>query len=146
MTVDDLIREIAAKHGVAVGRDDPIIILHTINNLLAKEGQIGQQRMLATFKEELETIAHRWGDDAKNKAERILTAALVASKNAMNDAMQEGGKAAAIAVRRELESLTAPITASIREAKRVAYMNTLASGLTFAAAVCGPILWWIVLS
>ncbi len=29
--IEELIKEIAAKHGIAVSRDDPILILQTIN-------------------------------------------------------------------------------------------------------------------
>jgi hypothetical protein len=81
--IEELIREIAVKHGIAVGRDDPILILQTINTRLMQDSQAAQQEILDRFKEELEAIAHRWGDDAKGKAERTLNAALAASKEAM---------------------------------------------------------------
>ena len=74
--IEELIREIAAKHGIAVGRDDPILILQTINMKLMQDSASAQQEILDAFKSELESIAHRWGDDAKGKAERTLNAAL----------------------------------------------------------------------
>ncbi len=92
--IEELIREIAAKHGIAVGRDDPILILQTINMKLMQDSASAQQEILDAFKSELESIAHRWGDDAKGKAERTLNAALAASKDAMTRGMQEGAKAA----------------------------------------------------
>ena len=134
--IEELIREIAAKHGIAVGRDDPILILQTINTRLMQDSQAAQQEILDRFKEELEAIAHRWGDDAKGKAERTLNAALAASKEAMAKGMQDGGKAAAEAVRRELEGAAVQFAAPVREARRVAYMNIVAAGMAvFAAAL-----------
>ena len=134
--IEELIREIAVKHGIAVGRDDPILILQTINTRLMQDSQAAQQEILDRFKEELEAIAHRWGDDAKGKAERTLNAALTASKEAMAKGMQDGGKAAAEAVRRELEAVAAQLAAPIREARRVSYMNIVAAGMAvFAAAL-----------
>nr|WP_011255191.1 conjugal transfer protein TraM [Achromobacter xylosoxidans]CAI47874.1 conjugal transfer TraM protein [Achromobacter xylosoxidans A8] len=134
--IEELIREIAVKHGIAVGRDDPILILQTINTRLMLDSQAAQQEILDRFKEELEAIAHRWGDDAKGKAERTLNAALAASKEAMAKGMQDGGKAAAEAVRRELEAAAAQLAAPIREARRVSYMNIVAAGMAvFAAAL-----------
>lgn len=133
--IEELIREIAAKHGIAVGRDDPILILQTINMKLMQDSASAQQEILDAFKSELESIAHRWGDDAKGKAERTLNAALAASKDAMTRGMQEGAKAAAEAVRREVEA----VTAQIREAKRVAIMNMVAAGMAVFAA--GLALW-----
>lgn len=131
--IEELIREIATKHGIAVGRNDPILILQTINARLMQDSQAAQQEILHRFAEELEIIAHRWGDDAKQKAERTLNAALAASKEAMAKGMQDGGKAAAEAVRRELEAASAQF---IREARRVSYMNIVAAGMAvFAAAL-----------
>lgn len=137
--IEGLIREIAVKHGIAVGRDDPILILQTINTRLMQDSAAAQQEILERFKEELEAIAHRWGDDAKAKAERTLTAALVASKEAMAKGMQDGAKAAAETVHRELETASAQLAAPMREAKRVATMNMVAAGMTVLAA--GMALW-----
>ena len=137
--IEEIIKEIAVKHGIAVGRDDPILILQTINERLMQDSAAAQQGMLDRFKEELEAIAHRWGDDAKNKAERTLNAALAASKEAMMKVMHDGAKAAAEAVRRELETSVAHLAAPIREARRVGLMNLVAAGMAVVAA--GLALW-----
>jgi hypothetical protein len=63
--VEELIKEIAAKHGIAVSRDDPILILQTINARLMQDSAKAQQVMLDQYKEELEALALRWGNDAK---------------------------------------------------------------------------------
>lgn len=137
--IEDTIKEIAVKHGIAVGRDDPILILQTINERLMQDSAAAQQEILDRFKEELESIAHRWGDDAKSKAERTLNAALTASREAMMKGMQDGAKAAAETVRRELEAASAQLAAPIRESKRVALMNMVAAGMAVVAA--GMALW-----
>lgn len=137
--VEEIIKEIAVKHGTAVGRDDPILILQTINERLMRDSAAAQQGMLDRFKEELEGIACRWGDDARNKAERTLNAALAASKDAMTQLMQDGARAAAEAMRRELEASVALLAAPIREARRVGLMNLVAAAMTVVAA--GLALW-----
>jgi CBS-domain-containing membrane protein len=137
--IEETIKEIAVKHGIAVGRDDPILILQTINERLMQDSAAAQQEILDHFKEELEAIAHRWGDDAKNKAERTLNAALTASREAMTNTMGEGAKSAAELIRREIKAASAQFAAPIREAKRVALMNLIAAGMTIIAA--GLALW-----
>jgi hypothetical protein len=132
--IEAIIKEIAAKHGIAVGRDDPILILQTINEKLMQDSAAAQQAILNTFKEELEDIAHRWGDDAKNKAERTLNAALFASREEMMKVMQEGAKVAAESVRREVETGISKIAAPIRESKRVAFLNMVVAIMTIFAA------------
>ena len=143
MTSDDkleeLIREIATKHGIALGRDDPILILQTINMKLMQDSASAQQDIVDAFKSELESIANRWGDDARGKAERTLNAALAASKDAMMRSTQDGAKATAEAVRQEVERSTAQLMRPIREARRVAMMNMIAARMAVAAA--GMVLW-----
>ena len=138
--IEDLIKEIAVRHGVAVGRDDPIMILHTLNDLLMKESTEAQQQILDSFKSELEEIAHRWGDDAKNKAERTLSAALTASKEAMGEAVKESATATATATRKEIEGVIAEqLKPAIKETRRASVMNLVAAGMTVFAA--GLALW-----
>lgn len=137
--IEETIKEIAAKHGIAVGRDDPILILQTINERLMQDSAAAQQEILDRYKEEMEAIAHRWGDDARNKAERTLNAALIASREAMMTTMQEGAKAAAESLCREVESATTRLASLIRELWRVAIMNLVAASITVFAA--GFALW-----
>ncbi|EPI0765654.1 MULTISPECIES: conjugal transfer protein TraM [Vibrio] len=138
--VEETIKEIAAKHGIAVGRDDPILILQTINDRLMRESTEAQQAILDSFKSELEEIAHRWGEDAKTKAERTLNAALTASKQAMATSMQEGAKLAAEAARREVETTIKEQVAILhKETRQVSWMNLIAAGMTVFAA--GLALW-----
>ena len=132
--IDAAIRDIASRHGIAVGRDDPILVLLTINKRLQDDSAQAQQVMLGGYKEELEAIAQRWGHDAKEKAERILTAALAASKEAMAKAMNESALAAAAAVRSEIDSASRKFATAIENAKQVAMMNLIACGFTVAAA------------
>lgn len=139
--VEETIKEIAAKHGIAVGRDDPILILQTINNRLMQDSARAQQTILQQFKEELEGVAHRWGAEAKDKAERTLTAALRASKEAMATSMQEGAAVAAGAVRAEMESALRRADQAASGMRAVLWANLFASAITLAAAAL--VLWTV---
>ena len=82
--VEDLIGEVARKHGIALGRDDPILVLHTMNDRLVRESAAAQQVLLDAFKQELEALASRWSMEATNRADRILQAARAGSQEAMD--------------------------------------------------------------
>lgn len=136
---DTLIREIAEKHGIVVGRDDPILVLQTINLRLMQESSKAHQVQLDQFKEELEVLSQRWGNDAKEKAERILNAALDASKGAMEQLMQDGAKKAAAAVAAEVSTALSGSAFRVQQARTIAWLNVFASCATlFAAAI---VLW-----
>jgi ElaB/YqjD/DUF883 family membrane-anchored ribosome-binding protein len=102
--VEETIKAIAVKHGIAVGRDDPIMILQTINDRLMEESVASQKEILNRFKEELEEISHRWGEDAKDKAEKTLRTALKASQEVMEKKMQEVAQEVARAVKDEIDA------------------------------------------
>lgn len=131
--IESLIREIATKHGIAVGRDDPILILQTINNRLLQDGAKAQQDMLNQFKKELESMAMRWSEDAKNKAERIVNASLNASKESMENIMAQGARDTIKTVRLEIDSSLNRINRPIRDAKKIAYLNVVAGSMTIIA-------------
>lgn len=129
--IEETIKAIAARHGIAISRDDPILVLQTINDRLMKDSQAAQQEILDHFNSELEEIVQRWGDDARNKAERTLNAALTASREAMLEAMQAGGEKAAAIIQREIEGLEMPM----RIAKQVAIMNIIAGAIVVFAVI-----------
>lgn len=132
--VEDLIKEIAAKHGIAVGRDDPILILQTINARLLDDGAKAQRALLQEHKEELEAITQRWSVDVKGKAERILTASLTASKDAMARVMQESAAVTTAAVRSEVDQALAGVGKALQQSRDLGRMNLIAAAITLVAA------------
>ena len=139
---EELLREIAAKHGIAVSRDDPILILQTINSRLLQDSAKAQQVQLDQFKQEMEELSRRWSTDARDKAERILNAALAAAREAMAAAMQEGGQQAARAARREVDEALQQLASPVRTARVMAMLNVIAAMLTMLAAALA--LWAIL--
>ena len=137
--IDELIKEIAVTHGIAVGRDDPILILQTINNRLMQNTLKAQQEQLEQFKSELEEMSQRWSIDTKAKAERVLNAALDASKDSMEKMMQDGSKGVVTAMNKELDTSLARTAKTIRDANRIGIMNIIAACITLLGAAV--VLW-----
>lgn len=133
--IDSLIKEISVKHGIAVSRDDPILILQTLNARLMDENAKTQQMMLNQYKEELEAIALRWSHDTKDKSERILNAALSASKEVMTNSLQECAKTTGLTIKNSTEELLSRTIRNMLYTKRIAMINIAASVLTFLSAI-----------
>ena len=132
-TLEEMIKEIAAKHGIALGRDDPILILQTLNNRLLQDNQKAQQAMLNQYKEELEALSLRWSSDTKEKAERILNASLESSKVAMDQLMQAGTKELLLRFTSSIDESLILIGYLIKDTKRIGAMNIIASCITVLA-------------
>lgn len=133
--IEQLIREIASKHGIAVARDDPILVLQTINHRLLQDSVIAQQALLDQYKQELEGIGNRWGMDAREKAERVLNAALEASSELMTLLAQTSAEAASAAMEEKMKVVMAGADATATRAYRAAFLNLSAACLTVCAVV-----------
>ena len=142
--VEDLIGEVARKHGIALGRDDPILVLHTMNDRLVRESAAAQQVLLDAFKQELEALASRWSMEATDRADRILQAALAGSLEAIESVMRQGAVAAGASVRAEVERALAQVAGRLQDARRIALLNLTAACITLAAA--GIVVWAMVAS
>lgn len=119
---------------MAISRDDPILILCTLNEQLSEENAKAQKRILDEFKEEIEALTARWGNDAKDKAERIINAALTAGETAMKKEMEAAAVANRDLLRKEILKANAKIQGQFGAAKRIAMFNLLASAMVLIAA------------
>lgn len=140
--LEELIREIAIKHGIAVARDDPILVLQTINNRLLQDSAKAQQAQLDKYKQEMEALAQRWGNDAREKAERILNASLAAGKQAMGQLLEEGARSTSKALAGEIEVLLAGLARPVEDARRIAMLNIVAACIALLGAAVA--LWTVL--
>jgi hypothetical protein len=69
---ESIIQAIAVKHGIALGVSDPILMLHTMNNLLLEDMASQQADLIAQFKSSLEEAAHVWNIALDNKMSKQL--------------------------------------------------------------------------
>ena len=137
--IEEIFEEVSVKHGITVGKNDPILILTTINSRLLQDSQDGQKTILAEFKAELEEITGRWGFEAKEKAERILTAALTASREAMEQSLEQGATRAVESIQIEIADIVQPIGEQIKRMRRFSIWIFLAAVIVFLAAILNVI-------
>lgn len=133
--VDELIKEIAAKHHIAVGRNDPILILQTINEKLMLDTATTQENLLSGFKADIEEISHRWSEDAKQKAQATLNASVAASKTIMHESATELSSMASKQITTKLEVASSVIESASNTAKTVSYLNITAAIISVIAAL-----------
>lgn len=131
---DAAIQEIAVRHGVVLSKDDPILILQTMNDRLIEEARQAQAAMLTQFREEMESISSQWIDDAKEKAEKIINAALAGSKEAMARLLLESTNISVQSMERMIsDSLTEARDLS-QQTKKFGWFMLVSSVLILAAS------------
>jgi hypothetical protein len=132
--IDGVIAEVARGHGIAIGRDDPILVLHTMNQRLLRESTVAQQALLDAYKEELEALASRWSEEASGRADRVLQAALAGVQETMASSVQEEASKVTAALRSEVDAALARVAHRMQDARRIAILNLVAACITLAAA------------
>jgi hypothetical protein len=139
--IDETIKEIAVKHGISIGRDDPILIFQTMNSRLLEQHRTAQKELLSNFKEEIEQISSQWQDDAKNKAEKILNSALQASKSALKSQLSIAATEHAKLVKAELSKSVDEIRQLNNESKTISKLNLIAcTGILIASGIIAVVL------
>ncbi len=113
-----IIQDIAIKHGVVLGKDDPILILHTMNDKLLEENRKAHEELLVKLKEEMEHFSSQWKNDAQEKAEKILNAALLGSKEAMARLLQESIGDMVLAIKKIISDSLAEVQNKLQKTKK----------------------------
>jgi hypothetical protein len=133
--VELMIKEIAVRHGVAVGRDDPILMLLTIFERLQRDSEAAQHELLEKFKSEIEGTVQRVDQDAQARATKAVTALLEASRAGIQQTAQDGAGQAVTALQALVNASIAQMRKDIGDTRKVAMFNMVAAVLSLVAAL-----------
>lgn len=111
--------DLAIKHGVLVGLDDPLLMLYTAQQQLLNEFNGNLQTSLQAFSEEMEASSSRWMADSAAQANRVMSASLTASKAAVVDAMNEAAAAARAQLQDSMAGGQAELSAQLQQTRRM---------------------------
>ena len=141
MTTTDLdhfnkiIERVAAKHGIALTDDDPILMIHTLNEILLEENIKAHQVLLNNFRSTLEENINQWSQATENKANSLLQAS---SRNT-NVLPEQIINSCFELIDQKIESgfneKIKEITTIVRNTRQAAIINLLATGLFFLAVL-----------
>lgn len=70
--VNRIMATIAARHGIALSEDDPILMVHTLNEILLQENNKAHQMLLNNFSSMLEENIHHWSQVTESRANLLL--------------------------------------------------------------------------
>lgn len=132
--LDKIVQDITVKHGVLLGKDDPILMLQTMNEQLLEENRKAQQDLLVQFREEMESISSQWKDDAKEKAEKVLNAALTSSKEAITRFLHESTQKLVQAMQKMISDSLIEAHSLTRRTRKFSQFALVSSTALFAAS------------
>ena len=131
---EELIALVAKKHGIALDETDPIMVIPTLLRFLLDESHEKQGEIRSEMKSELQSVLMQWDFTAKDKADRILNAALKANRDVMEQVLTAAANQTAEVVRNAVEEELRKSRAQFQSAKKMVIWNCIAAGLTLLAA------------
>ncbi|MDP1773630.1 MAG: hypothetical protein Q8L15_15265 [Methylobacter sp.] len=152
-SAEAIIRAVAVKHGIALGRNDPILVLHTINGLLMDEFASKQEALINQFKVNLEETADVWSKNMEIKANEILRGlenshrhliSELIEKHIDNIALAIADKSGDIAMAQQKRSLSniKSLNSLLKTMRLMLYVNFSASIMALVSAIL--ILWLFI--
>ena len=133
--IDDLLAELARKHKVALGADDPVVMLVTVNRFLLRETAASQDQLLQGFREAIVTASSDWNKLANKRTEAILNSTIFAAKNAAASGAEEGVAAGLSTFLQTAEKLSGWIDGQLKQVRRLVLGSAVLLVLLLATLV-----------
>jgi hypothetical protein len=137
--LDEIIKEVSVKHEFVLSRDDPVLLVYTIQKRLLAESADAQQLLFDQFREELEETLDNREKEIACKADRALNQALAAARVVLAAQMQQDADGIAATLRKHSTAAQPQFWNELQKCQRTSNIGLVASVLTLAAATV--ILW-----
>lgn len=130
--LDALIERIASEHGIVLSQDDPVLMMHTLNEVLLEQNKEAHAELLSNNQAILEESFNQWQTVASKKANALINAQQNNfSKNndqLIDQSMQLISEKFIIAINHDIREL-------VRISRQAAIMNLFAAALVLVSAV-----------
>ncbi|MBS0424109.1 MAG: conjugal transfer protein TraM [Proteobacteria bacterium] len=74
--LDALIERIASEHGIVLSQDDPVLMMHTLNEVLLEQNEKAHAELLSNYQAILEESFNRWCEYSTKKSNAIISASM----------------------------------------------------------------------
>ena len=130
--LDALIERVASEHGIVLSQDDPVLMMHTLNEVLLEQNEKAHAELLSKYQAILEESFNQWQTVTSKKANALINAQQNNfSKNndqLIDQSMQLISEKFIIAINHDIREL-------VRISRQAAIMNLFAAALVLVSAV-----------
>ncbi len=127
-----LIERVASEHGIVLSQDDPVLMMHTLNEVLLEQNEKAHAELLSKYQAILEESFNQWQTVASKKANALINAQQNNfSKNndqLIDQSMQLISEKLIIAINHDIRE-------QVRISRQAAIMNLFAAVLVLVSAV-----------
>ena len=74
--LDALIERVASEHGIVLSQDDPVLMMHTLNEVLLEQNEKAHSELLSNYRAILEENFNRWCEYSTKKSNAIISVSM----------------------------------------------------------------------
>lgn len=130
--LEALTKRIASEHSIVLTKDDPILMMHTLNEVLLEQNEKAHAELLNKYEAILQESFNQWQTVASKKANALISAQQnnisKSNESLIDQNMQLISEKIRIAINHEIRDLT-------RISRQAAIMNLLAAILVLISVV-----------
>ena len=133
-TIDELIKEIAAKHYIKLEKDEPILILYTMNEFMIREFYDVLGKLHKELENKFASMSFRLESDVTSRIDRQVYTVIAAYRQVLNESLSQCSKNVAENLSDCLQPILDEWIKTIGHGKQYACYNIAASCITFLSA------------
>ncbi len=74
--LDALIKRVATLHGIVLSQDDPVLMMHTLNETLLEQNEKAHADLLSNYQALLEDSFNQWREYSTKKSNALINASI----------------------------------------------------------------------
>jgi len=74
--LDELIERVASEHGIVLSQDDPVLMMHTLNEVLLEQNKEAHAELLSNYQAILEENFNRWCEYSTKKSNALINSSM----------------------------------------------------------------------
>ena len=130
--LDALIERIASEHGIVLSQDDPVLMMHTLNEVLLEQNKEAHAELLSNYQAILEENFNRWCEYSTKKSNVIISASLNNANITKDQFLESCIQLIDERIKSEVDQ---EIYELVRVSRQAAVFNLLASFMTLVSLV-----------
>ena len=130
--LDVLIERIASEHGIVLSQDDPVLMMHTLNEVLLEQNEKAHAELLSNYQAILEENFNRWCEYSTKKSNALINASMGNAQLTRDQFLESCIQLIDERIKRGVDQETYDL---VRISRQAAIINLLASTLILVSVV-----------
>lgn len=137
--LDALIKRIATEHGIVLSQDDPVLMMHTLNEVLLEQNEKAHAELLSNYQAVLEESFTQWREYSTKRSNAIINASL-------NNSQLTKDQFAEQCIQLINEKIKSEIGQEIHDLARISMQAAIINLLAAALVLISIVLIFVILS